>query len=160
MDCSKKCVLWFLVMKKHVKQVELCKSILEKNVGDISRFSWRFIQSSWRTCIELMSRAHPLSIHSLCLQSTADHLKLWKRSNKTPMWYMVDVFKICNIRAISHTGQEPWPWNCESPKRKCPKAVPTHLQNLLMWSWALKCSVKSYVTRPSTKYYFNKFIFM
>jgi hypothetical protein len=32
-------------------------------------------------------------------------------------------------RATSHASQEPWPWNCESPKEKCPKAVPRHLQN-------------------------------
>jgi hypothetical protein len=31
-------------------------------------------------------------------------------------------------------------------QRKCPKVVPTHLQNHVVWSRALKCSVKSYVT--------------
>ena len=46
------------------------------------------------------------------------------------------------------------------PKRKCPKAVPTHLQNHVVWSRTLKCSVKSYVTGPSTKCYFNEILFM
>jgi hypothetical protein len=34
------------------------------------------------------------------------------------------------------------------PKRKCPKAVPTQIQNHVVWSRILKCSVKSYVTGP------------
>ena len=46
------------------------------------------------------------------------------------------------------------------PKRKCPKAVPTHLQSRVVWSGTLKCSAKSYVTAPSTKLYFNEFLFM
>jgi hypothetical protein len=64
---------------------------------------------------------------------------------------------IVNLTAISHTSQEPWPWNYESPKEKCPKAiVPTHLQNHVLWSRILKCSVKSYVTKPSTKCCFHE----
>ena len=46
------------------------------------------------------------------------------------------------------------------PKRKCPKAVPTHLQNHVVWSQTRKCSVMSYVTGPSTKCYFNEFLSM
>jgi hypothetical protein len=45
------------------------------------------------------------------------------------------------------------------PKRKWPEAVPTHLQNHEVWSRTLKCNVKSYVTSPSTKCYFNEFLF-
>jgi hypothetical protein len=64
------------------------------------------------------------------------------------------------LRATSHTSQEPWPWNCESPKEKCSKAVPTHLQNhVVVWSRILECSLKLYVTGPSTKCYFNEFLF-
>ena len=37
------------------------------------------------------------------------------------------------------------------PQRKCPKAVPTHLPNHVVWSLTLKCSVKPYVIGPSTK---------
>ena len=29
----------------------------------------------------------------------------------------------------SHTSLEPWLWNCESPREKCPKAVLRYLQN-------------------------------
>ena len=46
------------------------------------------------------------------------------------------------------------------PKNKCPKAVPRHLQNHVVWLPTLKCSVKSYVTGPSTKCSFKKFLFM
>ena len=46
------------------------------------------------------------------------------------------------------------------PKRKCPKAVPKHLQTHVMWSWILKCSVRPYVTGPSIKCYFNEIWFM
>ena len=76
---------------------------------------------------------------------------------------MTDVrweFKGKGSRATSHTSQEPWPWNCESPKESVQKAIPTHLQNHVVCSRILKCSVMSYVTRPSTKCYFNEFPFM
>jgi hypothetical protein len=33
-------------------------------------------------------------------------------------------------------------------------------QNRVVWSRTLKCSVKSYVTGPSTKCYFNEFLFI
>jgi hypothetical protein len=36
---------------------------------------------------------------------------------------------------------------------------PKHLQNHVVRSHILKCSVKSYVTRPLTKRYFNEFLF-
>ena len=46
------------------------------------------------------------------------------------------------------------------PKRKCPKAIPRHLQNHVVWARIFKCSVKSYMTGPSTKCYFNEFLYM
>ena len=46
------------------------------------------------------------------------------------------------------------------PKRNCAKVVPRHLQNHRVWSWTFKYSVKSYVTGPSTKCYFNECLFM
>ena len=46
------------------------------------------------------------------------------------------------------------------PKRKCPKAIPRHLQYHVAWSQTPKCGVKSYVTGPSAKCYFNEFLFM
>ena len=46
------------------------------------------------------------------------------------------------------------------PKRKCPKAVTRRFQNHVVCSRALKCSVKSDVTKPLTKCYFNKFPFI
>jgi hypothetical protein len=32
------------------------------------------------------------------------------------------------------------------PERKCLEAVPRHLQNHVVWSWTLRCSVKSCMT--------------
>ena len=64
------------------------------------------------------------------------------------------------VRVTSHMSQEPWLWNCESPKGKCPKVVPIHLRDQEIWSRILKCSVKPRVTRPSTKCYFNELSFM
>ena len=47
------------------------------------------------------------------------------------------------------------------PKRKCPKAVPTHLQtHHVAWSRTLECSVKLYVTKLSIKCSFNEHLFM
>ena len=46
------------------------------------------------------------------------------------------------------------------PKRKWVKVVPNHLQNHAVWSRILQCSVKSYVTGPSTKCYFHESLFM
>ena len=38
-------------------------------------------------------------------------------------------------------------------QKKVSKGFPRHLQNHVVWSQTPKCSVKSYVTRPSTKCY-------
>ena len=43
--------------------------------------------------------------------------------------------------------------------QKNAKAIPRHLQNHVVWSWTLKCSVKSSVTGPSIKCYFNDSLF-
>ena len=58
-----------------------------------------------------------------------------------------------SLRATSHMSQEPWPWNCESPK----ESVQRPSQDHVMWLRIFKCSVKSYVTGPSTKCYVNEF---
>ena len=64
------------------------------------------------------------------------------------------------LRATSHTSEEPWPWNCESPKQKCPKAVSTHLQTHVVWSRILMCSVKSYMTWALDQMLFQRILFM
>ena len=46
------------------------------------------------------------------------------------------------------------------PKRKCPRPSQTHLQNHVVWSRTLQCSVKLYVIGPSIKCHFNEFLFM
>jgi hypothetical protein len=50
-----------------------------------------------------------------------------------------------------------WLWE---PRRKCPMAVPTRLQDHVVWSQTLKRTMKSYVTGPSTKCYVDEFPFM
>ena len=82
-------------------------------------------------------------------------------------WILNQVFSLSNTKKLStreltlNHCQEPWPWNRDNSKRKCPKAVPTHLQNhVVVWSQTLECSVKSYVARPSTKCRCNEFLFM
>jgi hypothetical protein len=67
-----------------------------------------------------------------------------------------------SLRATSHTSQELSPWNCESPNESVqrPLSQHTHLQNHLVRSQTLECSVRSYVTGPSTKCYFNGFLLM
>ena len=46
------------------------------------------------------------------------------------------------------------------PPKKSPKAIPKHFQNHVVWSRAVKCNVKIYVTMPLTKCYSNESLFM
>jgi hypothetical protein len=50
----------------------------------------------------------------------------------------------------AHFTHEPRPMTMKlwEPKRKCPKAVQTHLQNQVGWSRTLECSVEPYVMGP------------
>ena len=72
---------------------------------------------------------------------------------KLHSWTLITTY--VHVRATSHTSQEPWPKNCESPIESVQRPS-LHLQHHVVWSWTLKCSVKSYVTAPSTKCYFNE----
>ena len=45
------------------------------------------------------------------------------------------------------------------PKRSVQKTIPRHFQHHVVWSRALKCSGKSYVTKPSTKCSYNEILF-
>ena len=45
-------------------------------------------------------------------------------------------------------------------QKKASKGRPKAPSNHVVWSWIPKCSVKSYVIGPSTKCYFNEFLFM
>ena len=64
-----------------------------------------------------------------------------------------------NIRTTSHEPRAVTT-KLREPKRKCPKAVPKHLHIHAVWSRTLKCNVKSYVSGPSIKCYFNGILFM
>ena len=77
----------------------------------------------------------------------------WLKVIQFRSWHWISWF-----RAISHVTQEPWPWNCESPK-KCPKAVPRQLPRPCSVAMDPQCSVKLYATEPSTKCYSDDFLF-
>ena len=85
----------------------------------------------------------------------AKFVDLWRFSSLVDLECTI----FCTLGLFTH---EPRAMTMKSwePKRKCPKAVPTHFQNHVVWSWALKCSVKSYATMPSIKCYFNECLFM
>ena len=63
-------------------------------------------------------------------------------------------------QVTSHTSQEPWPWNYESPKESIQRPSQHIPQIHVVWSQTLECSVKAYVAGPSTKCYFNEILFM
>ena len=69
----------------------------------------------------------------------------------------MDLLRI--LRAAPHTRPRAVTMKLWEPKRKCPKAIPTHLQTTFSVV-PLKCSVKSYVTGSTTKCYFNQYLFM
>ena len=75
-----------------------------------------------------------------------------------PTWYCWT----CVAPYLGHFTHEPRALTMKlwEPKRNCPKVVSWHLRIHVVWSRTLKCTVKSYVTRPSTKCYFHEFLFM
>ena len=79
---------------------------------------------------------------------------------KGPHIYMVVFVCEMAMSAISHMSREPWLCNCESPTESVQRPSQHTSKNHVVRSWILKCSVKSYVTGPSTKCYFNNFLFM
>ena len=91
-----------------------------------------------------------------------DHQLVWSESfvhGSLINMYMVEGLCWTDERyAQGHFTHEPRAVTMmlREPKRKCPKAVPTHLQHHVVWSQVLKCSVKSYATGLSTKCYFNE----
>ena len=46
-----------------------------------------------------------------------------------------------DVGATSHRSQEPWPRYCESPKESVQRPSQTTVQNHVVWSWILECSV-------------------
>ena len=77
-------------------------------------------------------------------------------------WRTFEGFKEPLPQVKGHFTHEPRALTMKlwEPKKNCPKAIPSHLQNHVLWSRTLKCNVKSYVNVLSTKCYFNAFIFM
>ena len=106
---------------------------------------------SWSLIPMHFDHIYPFNICKyMCKANSNNHALFSKECVEVSKW----------VRATSHTGQEPWPWNCESPKESCSKAVPRHLQDHVVWSQTLECSVKPYVTGSSTKCYFYEFLFV
>ena len=77
-------------------------------------------------------------------------------------WLVCVVALMCVILEPLHTRVKSRDHDkiVRAPKRKRPKAVTRHLQNCVVWLRFLECIVKSYVTGPSTKCYFNENLFM
>ena len=46
-----------------------------------------------------------------------------------------------DVGPTSHRSQEPWPRYCESPKESVQRPSQTTVQNHVVWSWILECSV-------------------
>ena len=75
------------------------------------------------------------------------------------MWWLVQRALFDVLSTWGHLTYEPRVVTMKlwEPEKECPKAVPRHFQNHVVWSQALKCSVKSYVIGPSTKCYSMSF---
>ena len=88
----------------------------------------------------------------------------WKKTSHQHQLYL-PVPLLMHAPPISNTKghftHEPRAMTMESwePKRKCAKAVPTHLQAHVARSQTLKCSVKPYVTGPSPNAISIEFLF-
>jgi hypothetical protein len=81
------------------------------------------------------------------------NLSTWSLSD---LWWGTCKFhklmvRIWNLLVLKgHFAHEPRAMTMKfwEPERKCPKAIPRHFQNHVLWLWW--CSVKSYVTGTST----------
>ena len=67
-------------------------------------------------------------------------------SNVFPISFIYTNIWISTLRATSHTSQEPWPWKSESPKESVQRLSQVTSKTM----YVVTCSVKSYVTMPST----------
>ena len=66
--------------------------------------------------------------HYECVHCLTAH-SLLNSFSSTCTWWMYDNLAIFNecLRTTSHMSQDPWPWNCKSPKEVCksrPKTLP------------------------------------
>ena len=101
-----------------------------------------------------------------CIHLRAKEKKRWPRVSviEMPVWPTLGIIPSGHLRCILGplSTHEPRAVTIKlwKPIRKCLKAVPRHLQNHVVWSRTFNCSVKSYVTRPSTKCYFKEILFM
>ena len=96
---------------------------------------WSYIMENSQKVLAttLLDRSTDLTTRYCAFQVTKDHLAHKPRAVTMKLW------------------QQKW---------KCPKAIWRQIQNHRARSRTLKCSVTSYGTRPSTKCYFNKLLFM
>ena len=76
-------------------------------------------------------------------------------------WHTQESWKL-GFHTKGHFTHEPRvvTMNFVRAQKKVSKGRPNTPPSCVVWSRIPKCSVKSYVTRPSTKCYFNKFLFM
>ena len=72
------------------------------------------------------------------------------------MQHIIMLFIIISVTS-SHTNRD---HEIVRAQKKCPKTIPRHFQNNVVWSRVFECSVKSDVTGPSIKCYFSELLFM
>ena len=113
------------------------------------------------------SEIWPTNIGSLGFQDIREWVTLWGLIVQSLgcIWFNPSILArppwcLCKLRATSYTSQEPWPWNCESPKESAQRPSQDTSRLFVVWSRILTCSVKPYVTGHSTNCYFNEFMFM
>ena len=130
--------------------------LLTREGGDLANYGWTHPTS--------MTKFVRLFIRSVIRKATHSDIKYLMTLSIT--FSVVSIY--CSNETLSqwiykgHFTHEPRVMTMKlwEPERKCPKTVPRHLQNHVVWSQTLKCSVKPYVTTPSTKRYFNEFLSM
>ena len=84
--------------------------------------------------LQISGQFHPHFGMFIFGEVNREEAQLWARATCSYNMYLSEKVPVSIhdgfcffFRATSHTSQEPWPWNCESPKEKCPKAtVPTN----------------------------------
>jgi hypothetical protein len=147
----------------HIKKGQ--SSVVVRSPPFHHRLWWKveWVQFSMWTpnvCIEgLQSVCHASKINIPC-SAASSPVKKWP---KHVLWILSLKFGGWTKGSKGHFTHEPRAVTMKlwEPKRKCPKAaVPTHLQNHVVWSRILDCNVKSYVIGPSSESYFNEFLFM
>ena len=140
----------FLLESGHVH----LKLVQQQQPSKITNYLMSFKSQQWQTkwnnsipCVGICMEVAHEALTKLSKTCCPLLVNLWTRTELI----------LKSVRVASKFTHEPIAVTMElwEPTIKCSNAVPTHLPNHLVWSRTLKCSVKPYVTGPSTNCYFN-----